>query len=185
MFKKSICKCCTLGLHAIFYINYTKTIPQLYSIGLTPDILFVYPTMYTIEKLIKCTFMWQFCFSSSINSFKVMNKNVPKYGQNIAISVKFHETVKLIVYPPLDLSRLRKSIQSISNGLVVKMGTKSFTGASFTGAFLLILYSTNIFLKAGPVKSLSCQPHTLVFTWVTCVIMDSPESNIFEMIRED
>ena len=26
-----------------------------------------------------------------------MNKNVPKNGQNIAISVKFHETVKLIV----------------------------------------------------------------------------------------
>ena len=26
-----------------------------------------------------------------------MNKNVPKTGQNIAISVKFHETVKLIV----------------------------------------------------------------------------------------
>ena len=53
--------------------------------------------MYTIEKLIKCTFRWQFCFSSSINRFKVMNKNVPKIGQNIAISVKFHETVKLIV----------------------------------------------------------------------------------------
>ena len=53
--------------------------------------------MYTIEKLIKCTFRWQFCFSSSINSFKVMNKNVPKNCQNIAISVKFHETVKLIV----------------------------------------------------------------------------------------
>ena len=27
MFKKSICKCCTLDLHAIFYINYRKTIP--------------------------------------------------------------------------------------------------------------------------------------------------------------
>ena len=26
-----------------------------------------------------------------------MNKNVPKNGQNIATSVKFHETVKLIV----------------------------------------------------------------------------------------
>ena len=26
-----------------------------------------------------------------------MNKNVPKNGQNIAILVKFHETVKLIV----------------------------------------------------------------------------------------
>ena len=54
--------------------------------------------MYTTEKLIKCTFRWQFCFSSSINSFKVMNKNVLKNGQNIAISVKFHETVKLIVW---------------------------------------------------------------------------------------
>ena len=28
-----------------------------------------------------------------------MNKNVPKNGQNIAITVKFHETVKLIVWP--------------------------------------------------------------------------------------
>ena len=27
-----------------------------------------------------------------------MSKNVPKNGQNIAISVKFHETVKLIVH---------------------------------------------------------------------------------------
>ena len=53
--------------------------------------------MYTIEKFIKCTLRWQFCFSSSINSFKVMNKNVPKNGKNITISVKFHETVKLIV----------------------------------------------------------------------------------------
>ena len=29
-----------------------------------------------------------------------MNKNVPKNGQNIAISVKIHETVKLIVCFP-------------------------------------------------------------------------------------
>ena len=98
MLKKSICKCCTLGFNAIFYINYRKTIPQQYSIGLTPDLLLVKcHIMYTIENLIKCTFSGQFCFSSSMNSFKVMNKNIPIHDQNIAISVKFHETVKLIV----------------------------------------------------------------------------------------
>ena len=32
-----------------------------------------------------------------------MNKNVPKNGQNIAISFKFHETVKLIVPNDLDI----------------------------------------------------------------------------------
>ena len=57
--------------------------------------------MYTIVKLIKYTFRWQFCLTSSINSFLDMNKNVPKIGQNIAISVKFHKTAKLIVFSPL------------------------------------------------------------------------------------
>ena len=59
-----------IRLQCYFLYKLLETAPHLHSINLTPNLLFVNPhIMYTIVKLIKCTFRWQFCLTSSINSF--------------------------------------------------------------------------------------------------------------------